>query len=190
MKVRTQVFILVLGAVFLAASTSAWGAKGGIPGKPPPNEDPPPETPIEDFYFWRLGHMDGPHDSAKALGISRDGKVAVRPTVVVNYLHAWRCDIDWAIATDDGVPPLYNELQVQEDIGVIAPSRPSAAYAASDLLYEPRKVQLGVNTGTVYEVLRGLQRGEEVVTQGSFLLKTEILKGSIGAGCCEVQPGA
>jgi hypothetical protein len=31
------------------------------------------------------------------------------------------------------VPPLYNELQVQEDIGVVAPSQPSAAYAASDM---------------------------------------------------------
>jgi cobalt-zinc-cadmium efflux system membrane fusion protein len=60
----------------------------------------------------------------------------------------------------------------------------------SDMLYEPRKVHLGSATGTVYEVLSGLSSGEEVVTQGSFLLKTEILKGSIGAGCCEVQPGS
>jgi cobalt-zinc-cadmium efflux system membrane fusion protein len=60
----------------------------------------------------------------------------------------------------------------------------------SDVLYEPRKVALGVRTGTVYEVLAGLSEGEAVVTQGSFLLKTELMKGSIGAGCCEVQPGA
>ncbi|MBZ0268103.1 efflux RND transporter periplasmic adaptor subunit, partial [bacterium] len=60
----------------------------------------------------------------------------------------------------------------------------------SDVVYEPRKVHLGVNTGSVYEVLRGVRAGEEIVTQGSFLLKTEILKGSIGAGCCEVDPGA
>jgi cobalt-zinc-cadmium efflux system membrane fusion protein len=60
----------------------------------------------------------------------------------------------------------------------------------SETLYEPRKVMLGVNTGRVYEVLSGVRAGEEVVTQGSFLLKTEILKGSIGAGCCEVDPGA
>lgn len=59
----------------------------------------------------------------------------------------------------------------------------------SDVRYEPRKVALGVRTGTVYEVLQGLSEGEEVVTQGSFLLKTELMKGSIGAGCCEVQPG-
>jgi cobalt-zinc-cadmium efflux system membrane fusion protein len=60
----------------------------------------------------------------------------------------------------------------------------------SDVLFEPRKVLLGVDTGTAYEVLEGLRPGEQVVTQGSFLLKTEILKGSIGAGCCEVDPGA
>jgi cobalt-zinc-cadmium efflux system membrane fusion protein len=35
-------------------------------------------------------------------------------------------------------------------------------------------------------VLTGLKGGETVATRGSFLLKTEILKGSIGAGCCEV----
>jgi hypothetical protein len=89
------------------------------------------------FYFWRLGHMDGPHDSSKALGISRDGKTAVGSTLVVDFTRAWRCDIDWAIATDDGMPPLYNELQVQEDIGVVAPSRPSGAYASSDMTTTP-----------------------------------------------------
>ena len=90
-----------------------------------------------EFYFWRLGHMDGPHDSSKALGISRDGKTAVGSTLVVDFQRAWRCDIDWAIATDDGVPPLYNELQVQEDIGVVVPSQYSAAYASSDMTSSP-----------------------------------------------------
>ena len=80
-----------------------------------------------DFWFWKLGHMDGPHTSSKALGISRDGKTAVGATLVVDFERAWRCDIDWTITTDDGEPPLYNELQVQEDMGVIAPSYPSAA---------------------------------------------------------------
>ena len=41
--------------------------------------------------------------------------------------------------------------------------------------------------GDFYEVLDGLNGDEAVVTQGSFLLKTEILKGSIGAGCCDVE---
>ena len=135
---RGNLIITILASAFLLlAGTAAIAAKGGIKGKPPPDDDPqdPPEA--TEMIFWRWGHMDGPHDSSKALGISRDGRTAVGSTLIVDFERAWRSDIDWAIATDDGVPPLYNELQVQEDIGVIAPSRPSAAYAASDMLYEP-----------------------------------------------------
>ena len=44
--------------------------------------------------------------------------------------------------------------------------------------------------GALYEGLSGVREGEEIVTQGSYLLKTELIKGSIGAGCCEVDPGA
>jgi uncharacterized membrane protein len=134
MKRKLFVLTILVCAIFLAAGTTGWGAKGGIPGKPPPNDEEPPPTPIDGYYFWKLGHMDGPHDSSKALGISRDGKTAVGSTVVVDFTRAWRLDIDWAIATDDGVPPLYNELQVMEDLGVVAPSQPSAAYASSDMI--------------------------------------------------------
>jgi cobalt-zinc-cadmium efflux system membrane fusion protein len=59
----------------------------------------------------------------------------------------------------------------------------------SDVLFEPRKVRLGYETDTAFVVEDGVQEGETVVTTGSFLLKTEILKGSIGAGCCGYQPG-
>ena len=71
--------------------------------------------------------MDGPHDMSMALGISRDGKVAVGTTDVVDFWKAFRIDIDWAISTGDGVAPLYNELQVQENIGN------GEAYAASNM---------------------------------------------------------
>ena len=125
---RGQLIISALAGVFLLlAGTAAIAAKGGIPGKPPPNPEEPPLNPVDGFWFWKLGHMDGPHDSSQALGISRDGKVAVGSTVVVDFTRAWRTDIDWAIATDDGVPPLHNELQVQENIGG------EAAFAASDM---------------------------------------------------------
>jgi len=130
MKTRTLTLIVGACVALLLVATP------GLAKKQPPPEDPPP-TPVEGYYFWRLGHMEGPHDSSKALGISRDGKTAVGSTLVVDFQRAWRCDIDWAIATDDGVPPLYNELQVQEDIGIIAPSRPSAAYASSDMTTTP-----------------------------------------------------
>jgi hypothetical protein len=116
MKTKAFIITIMACALLLGAGAPGWAQE------------------TEPLYFWRLGHMDGPHDSSQALGISRDGKTAVGATVVVDFERAWRCDIDWAIATDDGVPPLFNELKVQEDIGVIVPSRPTAAYASSDMM--------------------------------------------------------
>lgn len=134
MKTRSLILTALTAAVLLLTGAPVWGAKGGIPGKPPSGDEPPPVPMDYPFYFWKLGHMDGPHDSSKALGISRDGKVAVGSTVVVDFDRAWRMDVDWMLSTEeDGIPPLYNELQVQEDIGVVAPSQYSAAYAASDM---------------------------------------------------------
>ncbi|HSN98028.1 MAG TPA: efflux RND transporter periplasmic adaptor subunit [Candidatus Nanopelagicales bacterium] len=53
--------------------------------------------------------------------------------------------------------------------------------------YEARRVEVGGGEGELVEVKKGLRAGESVVTQGSFLLKTETLKDSIGAGCCEAD---
>ena len=53
--------------------------------------------------------------------------------------------------------------------------------------YETRRVQLGAADSESIEIVKGVRPGEEVVTTGSFLLKTETLKDSIGAGCCEVE---
>jgi cobalt-zinc-cadmium efflux system membrane fusion protein len=51
--------------------------------------------------------------------------------------------------------------------------------------FQPRKVRLGYSVDDQYEVLAGVQPGDILVTRGSYLLKTEILKDSIGAGCCD-----
>lgn len=55
------------------------------------------------------------------------------------------------------------------------------------LVFRPARLTLGFDAGDRYEVVDGLKPGETVVTKGSFILKNEILKGSIGAGCCEVE---
>jgi len=57
----------------------------------------------------------------------------------------------------------------------------------SDTLYETRRVETGARADGWVAITRGIAPGEDVVTVGSFLLKTETLKGSIGAGCCEVE---
>ncbi|MFN0249674.1 MAG: efflux RND transporter periplasmic adaptor subunit [Kofleriaceae bacterium] len=51
--------------------------------------------------------------------------------------------------------------------------------------YEVRRVKTGVRENDRVEITSGLKVDEDVVTDGSFMLKTETLKGSIGAGCCE-----
>jgi cobalt-zinc-cadmium efflux system membrane fusion protein len=54
--------------------------------------------------------------------------------------------------------------------------------------FRPRKVELARGEGSYYQVLSGLQPGEQIVTDGAFLLKTELKKSSIGAGCCDFDP--
>lgn len=55
--------------------------------------------------------------------------------------------------------------------------------------FEARRIQVASNhgSGDLVEIASGVEVGEEIVVAGSFLLKTETLKDSIGAGCCEVD---
>ena len=54
--------------------------------------------------------------------------------------------------------------------------------------FEARRVQVASSSGgNMVELASGVEVGEEIVVAGSFLLKTETLKDSIGAGCCEVD---
>jgi cobalt-zinc-cadmium efflux system membrane fusion protein len=55
-----------------------------------------------------------------------------------------------------------------------------------DGVYRPQRVVArALDRGDVVEIAWGLKPDQRVVTKGSFLLKTEIMKGAIGAGCCE-----
>ncbi len=53
--------------------------------------------------------------------------------------------------------------------------------------YEPRIVQRHGDSERV-QVEGRVQAGDAVVTTGAVLLRTEIMPGSIGAGCCEIEP--
>ena len=52
------------------------------------------------------------------------------------------------------------------------------------LVYEPRVVEPGRISEDLVEVTGSLVAGDPVVVTGAFLLRTELLPGSIGAGCC------
>ena len=47
-------------------------------------------------------------------------------------------------------------------------------------LFEKRAVTLGMEQKGRVQVLEGLKPGERVVTEGSFILKSEMLKGELG----------
>ena len=59
---------------------------------------------------------------------------------------------------------------------------------ASAGTYLPRVIER-FGGGKEVSVRGKIKPGEAVVTQGAVLLRTEAMPGSIGAGCCEVEPG-
>jgi cobalt-zinc-cadmium efflux system membrane fusion protein len=54
--------------------------------------------------------------------------------------------------------------------------------------FRPHKVTITRGDRGYYNVSSGLQAGDVVVVEGSYMLKTELRKGSLGAGCCDVAP--
>lgn len=54
-------------------------------------------------------------------------------------------------------------------------------------VYEPRPVAVGVTKESLVTIDGDVKAGDAVVTTGAFLLKTELSKDGIGAGCCEVD---
>lgn len=53
--------------------------------------------------------------------------------------------------------------------------------------YRPRKVTLATGDRDHYIITSGIKSGELIVVNGSFLLKTELMKTSLGAGCCGIE---
>ncbi len=62
---------------------------------------------------------------------------------------------------------------------VFLPEPEPGVYRAQRVVTKP------TDRNDVVEVTWGLKPGQRVVTKGAFLLKTEIMKGAIGAGCCD-----
>jgi len=54
----------------------------------------------------------------------------------------------------------------------------------SPKLFHVRSVRTGASHGGTTEILAGLLPGEVVVTEGSDVLRAQLLKNSLGAGCC------
>jgi len=57
----------------------------------------------------------------------------------------------------------------------------------AERLYEPRRVRPGRSDGRRVQVAGDVRDGDAVVTTGAFLLRTELSRERIGAGCCEIE---
>lgn len=55
----------------------------------------------------------------------------------------------------------------------------------SDQIFQPRKVVVGVRQRDHTEIRVGLAEGEVVATSGSHVLKSDVLKSRLGAGCAD-----
>jgi cobalt-zinc-cadmium efflux system membrane fusion protein len=85
------------------------------------------------------------------------------------------------------------QVELEHDVAII-PRDALQRHEGADLVFLPlgdgrfrpqRVVIRPTDRHGFVEVAWGLEPGQEVVTDAGFLLKTEIMKGAIGAGCCE-----
>jgi cobalt-zinc-cadmium efflux system membrane fusion protein len=92
----------------------------------------------------------------------------------------------------------FGEAEIQvgsEHKATVVPKAAVQRKDGTDLVFLPldepgsfraqRVVTKPTDRADVVEVAWGLKPGQRVVTKGAFLLKTEIMRGAIGAGCCE-----
>jgi cobalt-zinc-cadmium efflux system membrane fusion protein len=98
----------------------------------------------------------------------------------------------------DGVlrPGMFAQVQLLLDTGQKALAVPAEAVLDDEgrsfvfVRHDPgyfvrRPVTLGRSSGGWVEITRGLRGGETVVTRGAFLLKSDILRSKMGAGCAD-----
>jgi multidrug efflux pump subunit AcrA (membrane-fusion protein) len=71
-------------------------------------------------------------------------------------------------------------LAIPADAVQTIDDQPVAFVALGNGRFESRPLRLGERAGGLAEVLEGLQAGERVVTEGSFVLKSEALKAELG----------
>lgn len=86
------------------------------------------------------------------------------------------------------------KLTVPEEAVLDSGTRKVVFVARGEGIFEPREVTLGPKVGSSYEVVEGLQKGERIVTSGTFLLDSESklmassnMMGSLGMGGIKME---
>lgn len=86
------------------------------------------------------------------------------------------------------------KLAVAEEAVLDSGTRTMVFVVRGEGLFEPREVRLGPKVGSYYEVAEGLQKGERIVTSGTFLLDSESklaastnMMGALGMGGVKME---
>lgn len=82
-------------------------------------------------------------------------------------------------------PDIAATLAVPEDAVQTVDGRPVLFAKIEDDLYEARNVQLGAKDGGLIAVLDGIAETDELALGESYIVKSEMLKGRLGAGCTD-----
>ncbi|MCA9469964.1 MAG: efflux RND transporter periplasmic adaptor subunit, partial [Nitrospira sp.] len=87
-----------------------------------------------------------------------------------------------------------NPLAVPEEAVLDSGTRKVVFVARGEGMFEPREVTLGPKVGSYFEVNEGLQKGERIVTSGTFLLDSESklmassnMMGALGMGGIKME---
>ncbi|MFN8390487.1 MAG: efflux RND transporter periplasmic adaptor subunit [Bdellovibrionota bacterium] len=110
--------------------------------------------------------------------VEPDSRTLEARIAVDNSEHALKAGMfaDVEIATT----VLNNVLVISDDALQTEESEQIAFVAVTDTTFEKRVLRLGLEEQGKVQVLEGLEPGEKVVTEGSFILKSELLKGELG----------
>lgn len=79
------------------------------------------------------------------------------------------------------VTTILNDVLLIPDSALQTDGEEQIVFVALDSLkFEKRVVKLGLEQSGLVQILNGVKTGEKVVTEGSFILKSEMLKGQLG----------
>ena len=102
-------------------------------------------------------------------------------------------EVSWGEWIASKISPISIEGMAVTEVAMSARYMPEVIMRDGSFAQEAARMYLNFAVGLVQVGIyaayfsRGVKAGEEVVTTGSFLLKTETSKESIGAGCCEAD---
>jgi cobalt-zinc-cadmium efflux system membrane fusion protein len=120
---------------------------------------------------WVSSQVDARTRMARARAEIRDGAGTIRSGM---FARAW---IETTVDENAIVVPEHAVQHVED--------RPFVFVKIAEDLYEARAVALGTSRNGRIEVTEGLGPSEQVAVTGSFIVKSELLKSRLGAGCAD-----